>query len=472
MIAKISNKAFIEIQRVAHRHRPVTERKNDFAEVEQTMNDADILQQAQRCMNCGIPFCHGSGCPLGNPIPDFNACVVRGDWRGAWRLLDSTSSLPEFTSRLCPALCEGSCCAGLDFGAVSVRQIEKAIVENAFTQGWVRPDFVENRTGRTVAVIGSGPAGLTAAKELNRQGYSVTVFECNHRPGGLLRYGIPDFKLPKGLIDRRVRLMEESGIKFVCDTRIGVDVSGQWLAHRFDHIVVAAGTPTPRDLDVPGRKLKGVHLALDFLQHQNRLLAGESIHADLPLEDDSLDARGRNVLVIGGGDTGSDCVGTAIRQGALGVVQIEIMPKPPTIRGPSTPWPAWPYMLRTSSSHEEGCTRRWDVNTIAFDGENGRVCQVRTAPVQWSFNEQGRPVSFKTLMDKETSMRCDLVLLALGFLPNDRQSLLNSLGIPNESRVVLAGDASMGPSLVVRAIADARKIVQNVNLSDVPGGKS
>ena len=353
------------MQRIHDIYRPTEERSHDWCEVECTLTDEELKEQTSRCMNCGQPFCHAYGCPLGNLVPDQNRAVAQGDWGRAYALLSVNSDFPEFTSRICPALCEASCVHGLDEEAVMVRQSEKRIIETAFANGWVvpRPPIAEN--GKSVAVIGAGPAGLSAAVTLRRRGFAVTVYERRKNIGGLLRYGIPCFKLDKALIDRRRKVMEAEGIRFVTDCEVGKDVSAEWLKKEHDAVVVAIGTPAARDLKIPGRELKGVHLALELLEGQNRFLTGE-------IAEPPINAKGKKVLVIGGGDTGSDCVGTSIRQGAASVTQIEIMPKPPDERDASTPWPLWPYMLRTSSSHKEGCVRRWNLNSLKFVGRQTR----------------------------------------------------------------------------------------------------
>ena len=436
-------------------YRPAEQRRRDFREVERPLSCAELHEQAARCMGCGIPFCHGAGCPLGNVIPEFNAAACSGDWRGAWEILSSTSSFPEFTSRVCPALCEGSCTDGIDDEPVMVRQIEKAIVEKAYQNGWVKPFTPPRRNGRRATVIGSGPAGLAAADELNRLGWLVTVFEANAAPGGLLRYGIPDFKLDKKVIERRIELMKQSGIEFVCGTRVGEDVSAAYLARRSDAVVLAVGTPEARDLKLPGRELAGIHFALEFLQGQNRVVGGEL--ATVPVV-----AAGKRVVVIGGGDTGSDCVGTSIRQGAASVLQIEIMPKPPAERSPSTPWPMWPYVLRTSSSHKEGGERRWNISTRAFAGERGHV----TSPA-------GRPLKFAEIPGSERRIEADLVLLAMGFTGVRPDGVAAELGLAVDPRgrvledparrIFCCGDTANGASLVVRALADGKRTANRVN---------
>ena len=447
-------------------YRPAEQRRRDFKEVERPLSCAELHEQAARCMGCGIPFCHGAGCPLGNVIPEFNAAACSGDWRGAWEILSSTSSFPEFTSRVCPALCEGSCTDGIDDEPVMVRQIEKAIVENAYKNGWVKPFTPPRRNGWHVTVIGSGPAGLAAADELNRLGWQVTVFEANAAPGGLLRYGIPDFKLDKKVIERRIELMKQSGIEFVCGTRVGEDVSAAYLARRSDAVVLAVGTPEARDLKLPGRELAGIHFALEFLQGQNRVISGEL--ATVPVA-----AAGKRVVVIGGGDTGSDCVGTSIRQGAASVLQIEIMPKPPAERSPSTPWPMWPYMLRTSSSHKEGGERRWNVSTRAFAGERGHVAALETVEVEWEFSPAGRPLKFTEIPGSERRIEADLVLLAMGFSGVRPDGVAAELGLAVDPRgrvledparrIFCCGDTANGASLVVRALADGKRTANRVN---------
>lgn len=453
-------------QRIQDIYRPVEQRRRDFDEVERALSPDELREQAGRCMNCGIPFCHGAGCPLGNVIPEINAAAAAGNWETAWDILASTSFFPEFTSRVCPALCEGSCTDGINGDPVMVRQLEKAVVETAVRNGWVRPPEPKARSGKSVAVIGGGPAGLSAATALNLAGHTVTVYEMNAAPGGLLRYGIPDFKLSKRIIDRRIALMEEAGIRFECGTEVGRDLSGSYLARRHDAVVLAIGTPRARDLDIPGREADGIHFALGFLQGQNRVIGRE--RAALPVS-----AAGKRVVVIGGGDTGSDCVGTSVRQGAASILQIEIMPQPPEMRSPSTPWPQWPYMLRTSSSHKEGGERRWNLATKRFLVEGGRVAGLEVMAVEWEFSPPGRPLGFREVPDSAEIIPADLVLLAMGFTGVAPQGAASELGLTVDARgrvqaapergIFVAGDSASGASLVVRAIADGKRAAQAVD---------
>ena len=446
-------------------YRPTEERKHDFREVEIRLTPEQIHEQMLRCHNCGVPFCHGAGCPLGNVIPDFNSAAACGDWLTAWRILSETSFFPEFTCRVCPALCEGACCNGVNDEAVMVRQCEKVIVETAFENGWVKPVLPVVRNGKRVAVVGSGPSGLYMAEALNRAGFQVTVFEANHKPGGLLRYGIPDFKLDKGVIDRRLALMRQAGIEFMTDCRIGVDVAGQYLQRNYDAIVLAIGTACARDLKIPGRELNGVHFALEFLQGQNRLNGGES--RTLPVN-----AAGKRVLIIGGGDTGSDCAGTAIRQGAASVKQVEIMPMPPETRSDSTPWPAWPWMLRTSSSHKEGCEREWNVASDRFLGENGVLTGVEVHSVKWETTPEGKPLKPVAVENTSRVIEADLVLLAMGFTGAETEGPAADLKLKTTQRgglisdpehhVYTVGDCATGASLVVRAMASAAAKAQEI----------
>lgn len=438
-------KAFLTIPRQEAGYRPVHERIADFGEVEQTLNTSDRRKQASRCMDCGVPFCHWA-CPLGNRQPEFQDAVYRGKWQEAYDILSATNDFPEFTGRICPALCEKSCVLNLTAGQpVTIREDECAIIEMAFSEGYVKPLNVAHGTKR-VAVIGSGPSGLATANQLNRRGYRVTVFEKDEFAGGLLRFGIPNFKLQKTVIDRRIRIMEAEGIEFKLNTRIDLPT----LPEGYDAYVVCTGTPQARDLNVPGRELKGIHFALELLSQQNRVLAGETFPTD-----ERVTAKGKNVLVIGGGDTGSDCIGTCNRQGAASVTQIEIMPKPPVGHNPATPWPQWPIVLKTSSSHEEGCTRRWSLasNRFIADAE-GHVAGVEVEEVEWKPNpEGGRPLMQPT--GRKETIKAEMVLLAMGFLRPQHPEM--------PANVFFAGDAATGASLVVRCIAGGRKAAEEVD---------
>ena len=437
---------FLTIPRKEAGYRPVHDRIHDFGEVEQTLNTRDRQEQASRCMDCGVPFCHWA-CPLGNKDPEWNNALYRGEWEMAYKLLKKTNPFPEFTGRICPALCEKACVLYLTTGeAVTNRENECAIVERAFLEGYVTIEH-PRRNGKHVAVIGSGPAGLAAAQALNYMGYAVTVFEKNEAAGGLLRYGIPNFKLNKKIIDRRISVMEQEGVEFKynCSVSSAAILSQQ----QYSAVIIATGTPTARDLNIPGRDLKGVHLALELLSQQNRVLAGLEFS-----KDERITAKGKDVLVIGGGDTGSDCIGTAHRQGAKSVTQIEIMPKPPVGHNPATPWPNWPVILKTTSSHEEGCTRRWNINTLEFLGENGHVTGVRVQPIDWKPNPAGgRPLMVEA--GEPEVIKAELVLLAMGFLKPEHPEYPDN--------VFLCGDAASGASLVVRAIASGLQTAARVN---------
>ena len=438
-------KAFLHIPRREAGYRPVHERVADFGEVEQTLNSSDRKLQASRCMDCGVPFCHWA-CPLGNRPPEFQDAIFKGRWKTAYEILSATNDFPEFTGRVCPALCEKSCVLKLSMDEpVTIREDECAVIENAFREGHVVPATYA-RNSKKVGVVGSGPAGLAAANQLNRRGYEVTVFEKDEYVGGLLRFGIPNFKLQKTVIDRRVRVMEAEGVVFKVSTPIDVTR----LPEGFDAWCICTGTPEARDLAIPGRDLKGIHLALELLAQQNRVLAGQQ-----PPAAERISAKGKHVLVIGGGDTGSDCIGTANRQGAASVVQIEIMPKPPVGHNPATPWPAWPVVLKTSSSHEEGCERRWSLASNRFLGtKDGRVSGVEVEQVEWQPNpEGGRPVMVPT--GKKEVIKADLVLLAMGFLKPVQPAF--------PENVFVAGDAVTGASLVVRCIAGGRQAAAEID---------
>ena len=431
-------KAFLTVHRQEAGYRPLHDRIHDFGEVEQTLNSNDRRTQASRCMDCGVPFCHWA-CPLGNKPPEWNDALYKGDYELAYRLLNSTNDFPEFTGRICPALCEKACVLNLiEHEPTTNREDEAAITEMAFQENYVRTEHPE-RNGKSVAVIGAGPAGLVAANRLNLKGYSVTVFEKNESAGGLLRYGIPNFKLNKALIDRRISVLEAEGIVF----KYGEDINPEKLPEGFDAYVLATGTPTARDLKIPGRELKGVYFALEMLAQQNRVLAGMEFS-----KDELVNAKGKDVLVIGGGDTGSDCIGTAHRQGCKSVTQIEIMPKPPVGPcDPNNPWPGYPRVLKTTSSHEEGCTRRWNINSLEFLGKDGKLTGVKVQEITWKPNpEGGRPLMEP--VGKPEIIKAEMVLLAMGFLKPEQPKFADN--------VFVAGDAASGASLVVRAMASGR----------------
>ena len=437
-------KAFLTIPRQEAGYRPIHDRIADFGEVEQTLNTSERRQQASRCMDCGVPFCHWA-CPLGNRPPEFQDALYKGKWREAYEILTTTNDFPEFTGRICPALCEKSCVLKLTMDApVTIREDEGAIAEAAFREGYIVPRTYP-RKGKSVAVIGSGPAGLAAANQLNHRGYDVTVFERLEYVGGLLRFGIPNFKLNKAIIDRRVGIMEAEGITF--KTNSDIDVTN--LPDGFDAYCICTGTPQARDLNIPGRDLKGIHFALEMLAQQNRVLAGQTFS-----KEERISAKGKRVLVIGGGDTGSDCIGTSNRHGATSVTQIEIMPKPPVGDNPATPWPSWPMVLKTSSSHLEGCERRWSLASSKFIGKDGRVTGVEVEEVEWVPNPEGGRPTMKPTGKKEV-IKADLVLLAMGFLKPQQPEFANN--------VFVAGDAATGASLVVRCIASGRKAAADID---------
>ena len=464
-------KAFLTIHRKEAGYRPVSDRIRDYGEVEQTLNPEDRRLQASRCMECGVPFCHWS-CPLGNKQPEWQDRLFKNDIKGAYTLLTATDDFPEFTGRVCPALCEKGCVLNKIHEPVTIRENEAAIVERAFLEGYVKPYVPKHRTGKRVAVIGSGPAGLACANQLNRRGHSVTVFEKNEAIGGLLRFGIPDFKLNKSIIDRRVALMTEEGVEFKPGVEVGKDIAVEDIVSDYDAVCIAIGAEVPRDLKVEGRDLKGVHFALELLQQQNRVNAGREIS-----RDDRISAKGKNVLVIGGGDTGSDCVGTANRQGARSVTQIEIMPKPPEGENPATPWPYWPVVLKTSSSHDEGCNRRWLLDTRRIIGENGKVTEVEVEEVRWEKDEATGRMNLIHTRNVER-IKAELVLLAMGFTNPVQDGILKQLEVEKDARgnvkvddkqqssidkVFAAGDASTGASLVVRCIASGRKAAEGIH---------
>jgi len=463
---------FIDHPRVSGHYLPVEERVKTWKEFTIPVPEAELSRQGSRCMDCGIPFCHSTGCPVYNLIPEWNDLVYRGEWKEALQRLELTNNLPEVTGRVCPAPCEASCTLSINSSPVTIKQIELAIAERGFAEGWVVPRPPAHLTGKRVAVIGSGPAGLAAAQQLRRSGHEVTVFEKSPRVGGLLRYGIPDFKLEKHVLDRRVAQMEAEGVRFETGVVIGDDISARYLQGSFDVILLTMGAGAPRDLPVPGRELGGIHYAMDFLTRSNKVQNGE-----LP-PDQAISARDKVVLVIGGGDTGSDCVGTATRMGAKEVHQYEIMPRPPEWKEASNPsWPWWPNILRTSSSQEEGCARDWSVTTLKFTGENGRVTKGSFARVEWKKGDNGS-FRMEQVAGSEFCKPVDLVLLAMGFVHVEHGKILQELGVEFDPRgnvrcnpdystsakgVFAAGDANTGASLVVRAIFHGREAARHID---------
>jgi glutamate synthase (NADPH/NADH) small chain len=461
---------FLEIQRKKWPTRPVAERLRDWKEVYLPYADADLQKQGARCMDCGVPFCH-QGCPLGNLIPDWNDLVYKDRWRDALDRLHATNNFPEFTGRLCPAPCEGSCVLGINDDPVTIKAIEVAIIDHAFDRGWVTPEPPAARTGKKVAVVGSGPAGLAAAEQLNRAGHAVLVFERADRIGGLLRYGIPEFKMEKRVLDRRLRLMEKAGIVFQTNAHVGVNVPVADLRRDFDALVLAGGACAPRDLPIPGRELGGIHFAMEYLTLSNRRCEGDVIP-----EADFITARDRRVVIIGGGDTGADCLGTVHRQGARSVHQFELLPRPPETRAPDNPWPQWPNIFRVSSAHEEGGDRVYSVSTQRFVGDGGRVRQLQAVNVEM-VREGGR-VDFKSVPGSEFTLDVDLVLLAMGFVGPEKPGLLTELGVrltergnvwrdagwmTNVPGVFACGDMQRGQSLIVWAIAEGRSAARGVD---------
>ena len=462
-------KGFMEIERKEGGYRPVNERIFDYGEVEQTLNEKDRVDQASRCMDCGIPFCHWA-CPVGSKIPEWQDAVYREKWDEAYEILHSTNSFPEFTGRVCPAPCEKSCVLAIHDEAVTIRENECSVVEHAFDLNIVKANIPEYRTDKKIAVVGSGPAGLSAADLLNQAGHSVTVFEQDDAVGGLLRYGIPDFKLNKAVIDRRVELFEQEGIVFKTNIRVGVDISHEALLNDFDAICLACGAMEPRDLKADGRDLNGVYFAMDFLKQQNKVVRGDEFN-----DEARIMAKDKKVLVIGGGDTGSDCVGTSIRQKALSVTQIEILPQPSTRRSDENPWPYWPNTLRTSSSHLEGCERRWGLATKRFVGKEGKVVGVEVVQVEW-IGTNGQ-MTMKEIPGTAEVIEADLVLLSMGFVSPVHNGLLDSLGVDydprgnvktidnvtNIDKIFAAGDVTRGASLVVHAIRSGRDAAARIH---------
>ncbi len=463
---------FMEFARVKTPYRAVEERARDWREVVLPVADSELVREGARCMDCGVPFCHSLGCPVVNLIPEWNDAIYRGNWREAWERLEMTNNFPEATGRICPAPCEASCTLSINASPVSIKNIERAIIEKAFAEGWVVPRPPSRESGRRVAVIGSGPAGLAAAQQLRRSGHSVSLFEKADRIGGLLRYGIPDFKMEKSVLDRRLAQMAGEGVEFETGLVIGEDVSARYLRRKFDVIVLAMGAGQPRDLQVPGRGYEGIAFAMEYLTLSNKLINRE-------IEDSKISARDKNVLVIGGGDTGSDCVGTAVRQGARKITQIEILTRPPVWEQPTNPdWPFWPNILRTSSSHEEGCERMWSATTVRFSGGyDAKVQKAHCAQVEWKAATGKRPEPVE-VAGSEFALDVDLVLLAMGFVHVEHGRLIEDLGVGLDSRgnvqvdsgymttvpgVFAAGDAHSGASLVVRAINHGRRAAAAVD---------
>ena len=462
---------FLEFERELPKKRDPKERINDYNEVDAAIDTNIGVKQVSRCMDCGTPFCH-SGCPLGNIIPEFNDAVYQSNWKLAYEILVSTNNFPEFTGRICPAPCEASCVLGINKPPVTIEYIEKMIIEKAFEGGYAKPRVPAARTEKKVAVIGSGPSGLAAAAQLNYAGHFVTVFERADEAGGLLRYGIPDFKLDKQVLDRRIDLMKEEGIRFQLNATVGETISIEQLKDEFDAIVLCIGSTIPRDLSIPGRELKGVHFAMDFLTQQNRRVGGKKI------ESEEIWATHKNVIVIGGGDTGSDCVGTSNRHHAKSVTQIEILSKPPKERTATMPWPSWPMILRTSTSHEEGCERKWSIVSKEFVGdEDGNLTGLKIAEVEVKSAGPGKPPSFVEIPGTEKVLPCELVLLAMGFLHPQHTGLLDQLGVDYDERgnvkcqryqtsvesIFAAGDSRRGQSLVVWAISEGREAARAVD---------
>ena len=462
---------FIEIQRKKHPTRPVDERLRDWREVYLPYPKTDLQMQGARCMDCGIPFCH-QGCPLGNLIPDWNDFVYRDRWQAALERLHTTNNFPEFTGRLCPAPCEGSCVLGINADPVTIKAVEVSIIDHGYEQGWIAAQPPHTRTWKKVAVVGSGPAGLAAADQLNRAGHSVTVFEKSDRIGGLLRYGIPEFKMEKRVLSRRLAIMEEEGVIFRPGVNIGVDVPVKRLTSDYDAVLLAAGAGQPRDLNVPGRELKGIHFAMEYLTLSNKRCEGDSIP-----DDEFISAEGKHVIIIGGGDTGADCLGTAHRQRARSVTQLELLPMPPTTRAADNPWPQWPNIFRVSTAHEEGGERLYSVNTLRFSGDDrGQVRALQAVRVEM-VRKDGR-VEFVPVPGSEFEIPADLVLLAMGFLGPERGALINELGVKLTERgnvwrdarwmtsvpgVFAAGDMQRGQSLIVWAIAEGRSAARGVD---------
>jgi len=464
---------FLEYPQESPPYRQVEERIRDFREVETFLPRDRLEIQAARCMDCGIPYCHAFGCPVKNRIPEWNDMVHRKQWRKALALLHSTCNLPEITGRVCPAPCEPACTLSINLPPVTIRHIELQIVEKGWEEGWIRPEPAQRKTGRRVGIVGSGPAGLAAAQQLARKGHEVVVFEKAGRVGGLLRYGIPDFKLEKWVIDRRLEQMRAEDVVFETNVNVGTDITVRNLRRSFDAIVIAAGATVPRDLPVPGRELAGIHFAMDFLTQQNMAIGGE----DVP-KDRRITAKGKRVVVIGGGDTGSDCVGTSRRQGATEIHQLELLPKPPEERFVHNPWPTWPIIMRTSSSHAEGCERQWSVSTKEFLGSGGSVEKLACVRLEWSEPDENGRSTFREIPGSEFELGADLVLLAMGFVHVEHGPLVRDLDLALDARgnlsadaeqmtstpgVFTAGDSMVGASLIVRALDQGRTAAEGVH---------
>ncbi len=464
---------FQEFNRELPTKTPAAERVKNYKEFVNLYTDEKLNQQSARCMNCGIPFCH-SGCPLGNIIPEFNDAVYRKNWEEAYHILSSTNNFPEFTGRICPAPCESACVLGINKPAVAIEEIEKHIIEIAYQKNLVKQTAPLVKTGKKVAVVGSGPAGLAAAAQLTKAGHAVTVYERDDKPGGLLRYGIPDFKLEKWVVERRIEVMEKDGVVFKCNSEVGVNVAADELVRSHDAVVLAGGSTIPRNLNIPGRELKGIHFAMDFLKQQNKRVS------DIQVQGEDILVTGKDVVVIGGGDTGSDCVGTSNRQGASSIKQFEVMFQPPEQRTKHMPWPTYPMVMKTTSSHEEGAERFWGVNTLEFLGDaEGNLRALKVVDVEWEQDFLGRPVKFNVIEGSEREIPCQRVFLAMGFLHPQHEGLIQQLGVElderknvkakegvyrtNVSKVFTAGDMRRGQSLVVWAISEGRETARKVD---------
>ena len=476
---------FLEFERETPEKVPVQERLTNYHEFIRRFSETELNHQAARCMNCGVPFCHSNnGCPLGNIIPEFNDAVYRKSWKEAYDILSLTNNFPEFTGRICPAPCESACVLGINQPPVTIEEIEKHIIEIAFDKGFVQPKKINVRSGKKVAVVGSGPAGLAAAAQLNYAGHLVTVFERDDAPGGLLRYGIPDFKLEKWVIDRRLNILEKEGVEFKCNANIGVNVPVQEIIDNYDAVVVSGGATVPRDLPVAGRDAKGVHFAMEFLKQQNKFNAEKNPFANSEIESniypEIINAYNKDVVVIGGGDTGSDCIGTSKRQGAKSILQIELLPEPPKSRTQHMPWPVYPMLLKITSSHEEGADREWAIGTKEFiKDENGNLKAMKVINLEWKLGNDGRASGFQEIAGSEREIPCQLVLLAMGFVHPQHKGMLDDLEIElderknvkadnknyqtNNKKVFAAGDMRRGQSLVVWAINEGRECAAKVD---------